>query len=269
MTPEEQYNHATRFRRFQQAREKFFAPLINNALHKQYLTAADHAHTDGQYCVNKITSARIALVIKHIYIDAGIIYGAKIRADFAKLGAYKKQVQLKRAAIGFSEHMHQLIADYFKTDILNVSEGITQTTRDLITKVFTEAYAAGYSIDQIVAKLKDTELSKIRARLIARTETVTAANQGALFVANETGLLYNKTWLATNDGRTRDDHREVNGNQVGRNDYFIVGGFEMLAPGDRGGKDGRLPVPAKEICNCRCTTTFQPVRDSNGRLVMA
>lgn len=274
-----------RFRRFQRSRENHFAPKINEALHKQYLQAVRNIHL-GENAVNWIDSDGIMKVIRNLYMDAGIVYGAKIRADFAKQGAYKialgvplptlkntngiKFTELKaRGAMGFSEHMAQLIAEYFRMDILNTSEGITQTTRDLIKQVFTDAYKLGLGINEIVKKLENTELSKIRARMIARTETVRAANRGALMVAKDTGLLLNKQWLATKDSRTRDDHREVDGHQVGRDDYFIVGGFEMLVPGDAGGHDGRPLVSPSEYVNCRCSVTFTGVRDSAGRLIRA
>lgn len=275
MTPDEINNHASRFRRFQQSREIYFSPRINEALHKQYKQFTSHVERLGlESSLNKIDSGGIMHVIRNLYMDAGIIYGAKIRADFNKLGAYKwsnsTTLELKnRRPIGFSERMAQLISDYFKTDILNTSEGITQTTKDLIRNVFTQAYVEGLGLPEIIKKLEGTELSRVRASLISRTETVTAANKGALFVAKDTGLLLNKTWLATNDKRTRDDHRAVDGNQVGRDDYFNVGGYEMLVPGDRGGHDGKLPVDPKEFCNCRCTATFQVVRDANGRLIRA
>lgn len=267
MTTEQKNNHLLRFRRFQQSREKYFAPELNNALHDQYLQFIKYND------IHRITSTGIAKVIKKLYLDAGMVYGAKIRADFNKHGAYKSvsfHIETKnRRPIGFSERMHELLNQYFSFDILNTSEGITQTTRELITKVLSESYALGLGIDDIIKQLKDTELSKIRARLIARTETVTAANKGALFVAKDTGLLVNKTWLATKDNRTREDHSDIDGHTVGRDDYFNVGGYEMQIPGDRGGHDGKPMVPPKEICNCRCTTTFEPVRDAKGKLLRA
>lgn len=167
--------------------------------------------------------------------------------------------QKARMPMGFSEDMRRLIEQYFSLDILNESEGITDTTKELIRKVFTDAYAKGEGIDDIISQLKNTELSRIRARLIARTETVTSANQGALFVAKSTGLDLNKQWLSASDNRVRFHHRSVNGQTVGVDDYFNVGGYDMKVPGDHGGKDGRLPVPASEICNCRCTTVFIPI----------
>lgn len=222
----------------------------------------------GLSAVHRIDAARIAHVIKHLYLDAGMIYGAKVRADFARVGAYKPELK-SRGAIGFSQRMHDLIMQYFSVDILTTSEGITQTTRELITQVFNNAYLTGLSINDIVNKLKDTELSKIRARMIARTETNSSANRATLMVANDTGLLYNKTWLATSDARTRDDHVHIDGHTVGMNDYFIVGGFEMQSPGDKGGKDGRPLVDPRETVNCRCRVTIKAIRDSRGRLVRA
>lgn len=263
-------NHLQRFQRFQKSRELYFAPLINEALHKQYITVVNNIHL-GIHAVNKIDSSGIMRIIRNLYMDAGIVYGAKIRADFVKEGHGFTQhgKQKSMGAIGFSERMASLISAYFKTDILNTSEGITQTTRDLIVAVFTNATQNGFSIDDIVREFEGTELSRVRARLIARTETVTATNKSALFVAQDTGLKLNKVWLATLDKRTRADHADVNGNQVGRDDYFNVGGFDMLVPGDRGGHDGKPFVDASEICNCRCTTLFRVVRDNAGRLVHA
>lgn len=267
MTDQEKHNHYMRFRRFQQSREKFFAPKISASLHHQYLQFTKYYPHEGMSALHKIDSGGLAKVIKSIYIDAGTVYGAKIRADIQKHIKVKPTEQKARMAMGFSERMHDLLVAYFNTDILNTSENITQTTRELIRQVFINAAKVGQGIDDIVKYLEGTELSKIRARLIARTETVTAANKGALFVAKQSGLQLNKIWLATKDSRTRDDHAEVDGNQVGKEDYFIVGGYDMQCPGDRGGKDGKLQVPAREIVNCRCTTIFQPVRDGNGRLV--
>lgn len=270
MTNEEKHSHYLRFHRFQKSRETYFAPLIFKAIRSQY-DHFIHLIKNGQtehIALNKISSQAISETLKPLYIDAGTIYGAKIRADLQKLkrahpGTLKSlswyPLEVKhRLAMGFSEMMRQQMEQYFSIDILNQSEGITQTTRDLITQVFTEAYQLGEGIEDIVKKLENTELSKMRARLIARTETVTAANAGALFVAKSTELSLNKEWLAASDSRVRNDHRNVSGQVVALDGYFNVGGYDMKVPGDHGGKDGKLEVPGKEIINCRCTTLFIP-----------
>jgi uncharacterized protein with gpF-like domain len=263
MTEQEKRNYYIRFQRFQQRREKYFAPLINKALQDQYKTFIDNVHKDGMSAVNKINSLGIYKVLQNVYFDAAVTYGAKIRADIVKF----KKVETKAHAMGFSERMKELINQYFGVDILNTSEGITQTTRELIMEVFTNAYEQGLSINDMIQQFEGTELSRIRARMIARTETVTAANAGGYLAAKETGLKLNKEWLAVKDKRTRHDHSTVDGQQVPRDEYFKVGGYDMLIPGDRGGKNGRPDVDPKETINCRCTTIYQPVRDANGRLV--
>lgn len=258
MTPEEKNSYLLRFHRFQQSREKYFAPLILKAIRSQYETVI---HARDIRAIDHIHAGEIARVLKHLYVDAGTVYGAKVRADLNQVKA--------RMPIGFSETMKALIEAYFQTDILNQSEGITETTKNLIREVFTNAYEQGLGIDDIIVQLQDTELSRMRARLIARTETVTAANKGAFFVAKNTGLKLNKVWLAAHDSRTRHDHRIIDGHNVAMDDYFVLpGGIQMMQPGDRGGTDGRMITPAREVCNCRCVCQYQPVRE-NGRVIRA
>jgi uncharacterized protein with gpF-like domain len=210
----------------------------------------------------QIDSSSINQALKPLYLDAGIVYGAKVRSQIT---AHKA-----RMPIGFNQRMIDLMTAYFQTDILNVSEGITETTGEYIRLILSRAVEQGQGIDWIVKQLGNTEISRIRSRLIARTETVTAANQGAIFAAKDTGLLCNKEWLATMDNRTRHDHRIVDGQKIAMDAYFdLPGGVKMLQPGDRGGKNGQLTTPAKETINCRCTVLIEPVRDRSGRLVEA
>lgn len=257
MTNQEKNEYRLRFRRFQQSREKFYAPKLKAALIAQYKTVIDNISL-GIAAADLIDPTVIAVIINDLYYDAATVYGAKIRADLNRLKA--------RMPIGFSEQMAQLVRDYFAADILNTSLGITETTKDLIRKVFTEAYEKGLSIDDIVQLLQNTELSAIRSRLIARTETVKTANAGADFVAKDSGLVLRKEWLATYDDRTRSHHAHVNGQIVAMDGFFLVGGYEMKYPGDVGGKDGKPKVPVKELANCRCCQLYEPVRE-NGKLV--
>lgn len=278
MNASDKRNYLLRFHRFQKSRETFFAPKIFTAIRTQYdtllkdLTSGLNEHQ----AIAKIDPEPVRKVLKDIYIDAATIYGAKVRADLNRLVPRRLQNpnsfnilkshkisefgQIKaRLPMGFSEEMRRLIEQYFSLDILNESEDITDTTKKLIREVFTNAYAKGEGIDDIVKQLKDTELSAKRSRTIARTETVTSANAGALFVAKSTGLDLNKEWLSASDHRVRHPHRLANGQTIGVDDYFNVGGFEMAIPGDHGGKNGRLIVPPELTINCRCTTLFIPI----------
>lgn len=263
MTDDEKHTHWLTFHRFQQSREKHFAPPMFTAIRSQVREFIS-SYRSGQRvdkALMQISSAPIIKVLKPLYLDAGVVYGAKIRAYL--------NAQKARMPIGFNERMVALMQAYFQTDILNTSNHITRTTIALIQEVLSKAAEEGLGVDDIIKLLENTEISRIRARLITRTETVTAANKGAMFAAKDTGLLLNKEWLATRDSRTRHDHSRVNGQIVPIDKSFIVGAdITMECPGDRT-QDNGLPVPAREIVNCRCTTLFLPIRDGNGQLMPA
>lgn len=87
-----------------------------------------------------------------------------------------------------------------------------------------------------------------RATVVARTETIGALNAGrfdAFQVVSAEGPM-EKLWLATSDTRTRETHREADGQRVPVGDVFSVGGFGLAFPGDPTG-------PAQEVIQCRCT----------------
>lgn len=60
-----------------------------------------------------------------------------------------------------------------------------------------------------------------------------------------------KEWVAVLDRRTRPTHVAADGQVVGLNETFNVGGFSMRFP-----TDGSLGAPAGEIVNCRCKSVL-------------
>lgn len=252
LTPDEKLSYLRFFQKFQQNREKAFAPSIFKAINNQYIDAVHLIKSGVSSPTIYISSQDVHKALKPLYMDAAVVYGARIRAQLNR--------QKARMPIGFNQRMIDLMTAYFQADILNVAEDITDTTRELIQRVLTQAIEGGHGIDWIVDKLRDTEISRTRSRRIARTETVTAANQGAMFAAQDSGLTLNKEWLATSDARTRHDHRMVNGQIIGFDDYFsLPENIKMAQPGARTQENG-LPTPPKEVINCRCTVLFDPVR---------
>ena len=128
---------------------------------------------------------------------------------------------------------------------------ISDTTRARIQHELAQGVANEETIDQLAARIDKLYLDSIipnRSETIARTETISASNQSSLFAARETGLSLDKEWIATRDGRTREDHADADGQTVGIDDNFVVGGVEMDAPGDSGD-------PGQDI-NCRCTIGY-------------
>lgn len=298
MTPAEKHNYQQRFHRFQQSREIHFAPKFLKAIQEQYRVYIFNYNYYGTAAINKIESTPVRRILTNLSTDAVRVYGQKVVADLKASRQKKKyfggvsalatirqklsaeDIQVKRMPIGFSERIEEIMRQYFTLDIINNSEEITQTTREFLLRpdvqeMFLESLKRGDGIDDIIRQF--TGLQNNRGRLIARTETVSAANKSALVVAKDTGLDLLKEWLPTNDARTRKHHAAMAGQKVGADDYFIVKdakgiAYQMDAPGDRGGKDGRLRVPASLVCNCRCCVVHEVIdndRPINPRPIIA
>ena len=112
--------------------------------------------------------------------------------------------------------------------------------------------AQGQSWGDIAVNIASGMSSPMRRALndsirIARTEGHRVQQQGFLdagFEAIKNGADVLKQWDATLDGRTRDEHREVDGTIIKWDEEFDVGGEKMEAPSVGGS--------ARNVCNCRC-----------------
>jgi uncharacterized protein with gpF-like domain len=125
---------------------------------------------------------------------------------------------------------------------------ISETTRDSIIDRIDAGLTDGLGIAEIARAINTVIPGETRSRaaMIARTETHGAANYGADAAARATGLDLRKEWVSADDERTRESHAEANGQIVGMNDAFDVGGEALMFPGDPEGS------PENTI-NCRCS----------------
>jgi uncharacterized protein with gpF-like domain len=130
---------------------------------------------------------------------------------------------------------------------------IADTTRNQMIAAAARGFAEGMTLPETAGLMRDLVpgLSRYRSDLIARTETHGAANYGALGAAKETGIVLMKQWLSAEDDRTRPDHAAANGQIVGMDETFDIGGEALAYPGDPAGS-------ASQVCNCRCVVAFIP-----------
>lgn len=84
-----------------------------------------------------------------------------------------------------------------------------------------------------------------RGNRIARTEATGATNHAAQSALQDEGWAQ-KEWLSSVDARTRPSHASASGQRVPVGEPFLVGGYQMMNPGDPS-------APAAETVNCRCT----------------
>jgi hypothetical protein len=128
-----------------------------------------------------------------------------------------------REHIGLTPYQAQQVANY-RSDLETLNT--TALQRELRDKRFDMPVARAIAeakpltpeqIDRFTGQYHDNWL-RMRAAMIARTEALHAANMGgrlaieqAIEDGNTSGFDVERTWLSTDDDRTRDSHRELEG----------------------------------------------------------
>lgn len=88
--------------------------------------------------------------------------------------------------------------------------------------------------------------SAIRTARTAVTNAQNAGRMDSYVAATKMGIEMDREWVSALDARTRPEHAEADGQVVGVDEPFIVGGEKLMFPGDRSGSGWN-------IYNCRCT----------------
>jgi hypothetical protein len=137
------------------------------------------------------------------------------------------------------------LKNYFALYGLVHVQNISHTTAKQLKALISQGELEGLGVEAIARNISKVipSISRYRAHTIARTETHTAANVGAQAAAESLGLNLMKEWMAASDERTRESHADADGQQVGLNESFSVGGVELAYPGDPSG-------PPEEVINC-------------------
>ena len=159
----------------------------------------------------------------------------------------------------------QLLNDYLEIRIATRITLVTETTVKHVARVIEIGIAEGLGALSIAKLLREqTDFNRNRSLLVARTETVTGANQGKFMAAQSSTLVMEKRWIPTNQpGRTRPSHLAMlNSPFIDMDQPFFIanskGGVETARyPGDES-------LSAENTCNCRCSIGFRVKRDENG-----
>lgn len=142
------------------------------------------------------------------------------------------------------------------------AKGINETTMKMLRVALAEGVADGESIPQLAKRIDTLYLDEIipnRSTVIARTEVVGSSNyashESASQFVQQTGIQLTKQWLATGDNRTRATHLDADGQEVALDEYFDVGGSQLMFPGDPSGA-------ADQVIDCRCTEIYNRVTNA-------
>ncbi|MEV6313373.1 phage portal protein [Streptomyces sp. NPDC051840] len=127
---------------------------------------------------------------------------------------------------------------------------VTATTEQVLrSQLLAHGVAEGESVPELRARIQQvfTNLSDFRATMIARTETVGGYSQASFLAALDAGAT-RKTWVSTDDARTRRTHKAAQGSTVPMNKRFPL--TESRWPADPA-------APANQSIQCRCCLTFE------------
>lgn len=130
------------------------------------------------------------------------------------------------------------------TQSFTASENTMNRVDKQINQIIGDGYKEGWGINKVANDItsKFGQLSDWESRRIARTEIHNAHNMGIMNTYTEMGVEYTQ-WIAAHDSRTRDSHRDINGEIIPMGGTYSNG---LRYPGDTTG-------PLKEWINCRCS----------------
>lgn len=131
---------------------------------------------------------------------------------------------------------------------LNIPKDQRWNTKQINSSVL-QGITQGESMDKIAKRLQpildNNEAAAIRN---ARTLVTGAENRGRLDsyeAAQDDGIVLEKQWMATGDGRTRDWHLALDGVSIPIDEMFDDGYGGLMYPGDPSGAP-------ESVYNCRC-----------------
>lgn len=148
----------------------------------------------------------------------------------------------------------QILGDFISREALRKSNLINQTTIEIIQDVILGGVADQLGPREIARNIRKTvadDQGIARSDMIARTETHNAATFSGQATAEASGLDFEREWVASIDGRERPEHAAADGQKVGMQQDFFVGGENVSRPGEGS---------ASNAINCRCSIIYDPRR---------
>jgi len=194
----------------------------------------------------------------HIYFNVGVAHGQRVGKDINV--ELKKDFTIPKFMVLFEKDLPKYLRTYGITRIQQVNKTYLDDVFALFNKRLLDGKTLKETTAEVFKVMKSPRFYKYQAERIARTETTAAANYGAVQSGAVSGYEMQKRWISALDKRTRDIHGSTNGQIVNEKEPFLVGGEQLLYPGDPNGSAGN-------VINCRCTVAVIPARDKNGRLI--
>lgn len=197
----------------------------------------------------------------------------RVLVDAAQQGLpVDEQARRIREAIGLAPGQQAWVTSYRRQLEVLDPRVLTRALRDrrhdspISRAIETGTPLPAEDIQRYVASYHRRALA-YRSIMIARTEALRGANTAMVestrvMLQENPEVTVEKTWIATDDDRTRDDHRELNGKVVlGLDTPFEINGEQIRWPHDPN-------ASVHQTAGCRCTLGFRIVpKPGYGRLI--
>lgn len=207
---------------------------------KAYHEAADQVAHYQPVNVSDTSTGRILLAG---WDTAASVFGDRLLDQIGKRHGRRETKASSLFKLAFSEFSRRWIA----TKVTQIDDTTEKDIRDIVVA----GVAEGLSVEGISKLIRTHALpaSKLRGHVIARTETHFASSWANQTAADESGIELVKEWCAAGGSRTRESHRQADGQRQPLKRAFDVEGYSLMYPGDASG-------PAELVVNCRCQSLY-------------
>lgn len=199
---------------------------------------------------------RIRAIVLQEYGESFSVFGGRILDASGK--AYHR-LERKFDEVPITEEFDRRQREWIQTWGGQKVTQITNTTHEQVMRIVQATIATGIAEglgEQAISRLlqqaireQGSVIAPVRARTISRTEGHNAASAASREAAKSTGIVVAKEWVASPTERTREDHADADGQRVGIDDAYQVGGDSMISPGDPS-------ASAEQVINCRCCELY-------------
>lgn len=207
--------------------------------------------------IDSIQNGNITNEIMQLYIDniekQQVLYEQIVYKHFINILNQVKKEVLSSVGQTSSAMAFDLLNDkalkFLENKKIKFAIKVADTTHKAIINELSEGFKNGESIPELSNRIKDMpEFDMKRATLVSRTEIISSSNAGTLQGYKDSGVVIGKEWSSTKDERTRDHHKDAEGQRVPINDPFIVDGDLLDYPGDNSHN-----AKASNVIQCRCS----------------
>lgn len=153
------------------------------------------------------------------------------------------------------------LTEYFNTIGGQHIKDISETTLKRVQSAFQTALDNNEGFRGAERRLiKEVGMSRTRARMIARTESLMITNKAKYEQSELLSIQMEKEWRHNTKSNYREWHFKYNGTKKDFEDTFTLRGVKMKYPGDPNGG-------AINNVNCRCIMITRAKTDSEGNLI--